>query len=145
MFSKSCQYGLRATIFIAQQSALNHKVGLKAIAKAIHSPEAFTAKILQLLTKNKIITSVKGPYGGFFIENIGLYKVRLSDIVTALDGDKIYTACGLGLEKCSEDNPCPLHTEFSKVREELKHMLQKCTLHHILYTDNKMNNILLRL
>ena len=68
MFSKSCQYGLRASIFIAQQSALykDKKVGLKAVADAINSPEPFTAKILQLLSKNGVVDSTRGPYGGFF-------------------------------------------------------------------------------
>ncbi len=145
MFSKSCQYGLRATIFIAKQSALHNKVGFKAIAKAINSPEAFTAKILQLLTKNNIVTSIKGPYGGFVIERSELNKIRLSDVVMAVDGDRVYTACSLGLERCSENAPCPLHFEFVEVRKRLKHILHENTLHNILYTDDKMNKILLRL
>lgn len=48
MFSKSCEYDLRAVIFIAQQSLLGEKPGLKTVAKEIGSPEAFTGKILQI-------------------------------------------------------------------------------------------------
>ncbi|MET0760542.1 MAG: transcriptional regulator, partial [Flavobacterium sp.] len=47
MFSKTCEYGIRASIFIASQSYQNNRIGLKDIAKKIDSPEAFTAKILQ--------------------------------------------------------------------------------------------------
>ena len=66
MFSKACEYGIRASIFIAEQSLLDKKVSLKDIAKAIDSPEAYTSKILQQLSRNFIINSDKGPTGGFF-------------------------------------------------------------------------------
>jgi Rrf2 family transcriptional regulator, iron-sulfur cluster assembly transcription factor len=47
MFSKATEYALRATIYIAQKSSTEHKIGLEEIAKAIDSPASFTAKILQ--------------------------------------------------------------------------------------------------
>ena len=144
MFSKSCEYGLRATIYIAQQSNLDQKVGLKHIAKAVNSPEAFTAKILQSLTKNNIVTSIKGPYGGFVIEHIKLKKITLSDIVKVLDGDTIYTGCGLGLEQCDANSPCPLHYKFVEIRESLKKMLEDNTLYDILYTDDILNMLWLK-
>jgi Rrf2 family protein len=133
MFSKSCEYGLRATIYVAEQSILNNKVGLKTIAKEIGSPEAFTGKILQILTKNNIITSVKGPYGGFLIDVNQLKEIKLSQIVNALDGDGIYTSCALGLKNCSAKYPCPLHDKFLAIRESLRIMLESNTLHDILY------------
>ena len=68
MFSKACEYGIKATIYIAMQSMQNSRVSLKDIAKEIDSPVAFTAKILQQLARNKIVESVKGPTGGFQIE-----------------------------------------------------------------------------
>ena len=46
MFSKSCKYGIKATLFIAQKSQHDERVSLKEIAAAINSPIAFTAKIL---------------------------------------------------------------------------------------------------
>ncbi|MFN3695149.1 MAG: T9SS type A sorting domain-containing protein [Ignavibacterium sp.] len=67
MFSKSCEYAIKAAIFVAKKSLLNEKVGFIDIAKEIDSPEAFTAKILQKLTKNKIIHSTRGVQGGFYI------------------------------------------------------------------------------
>ena len=77
MFSKSCEYGIRASIYVAKQSMKERKVGQKEIAKAIDSPEAFTAKILQKLTKTNVIRSIKGPNGGFFVETGDLERVKL--------------------------------------------------------------------
>lgn len=136
MFSKSCEYGLRATIFIAESSSSSQRVGLKTIAKAINSPEAFTAKILQILTKNNIVTGIKGPNGGFMIPESRLSEIKLIQIITVLDGDKIFYGCGLGLGQCDENFPCPLHTQFVKVKKDLRIMFESNTLQDILFTDN---------
>ncbi|OEK08451.1 Rrf2 family transcriptional regulator [Flavivirga aquatica] len=128
MFSKSCEYGLRAIIYIAQQSAQDVKVSLSTISEAINSPQAFTAKVLQQLTRNNIVKSIKGPYGGFIIENDKMNSIKLSHVVKILDGDSIYTSCGLGLDKCNDNAPCPLHFKFIEVRNQLKNMLENTTL-----------------
>ncbi|CAL2084944.1 Rrf2 family transcriptional regulator [Tenacibaculum dicentrarchi] len=144
MFSKSCEYGLRAAIYIAEQSSLKKKVGLKEIASAIDSPEPFTGKILQILTKNNIASSLKGPHGGFFIEEVNLKKIKLSNIVSVLDGDTIYTGCALGLKQCDHNSPCPLHIKFIEIRESLKVMLEETTLYDILYSEDKKNTFWLK-
>lgn len=127
MFSKSCEYGLRAVIFIAQQTIKNNKVSLHTISEEINSPQAFTAKVLQQLTRNKIVKSIKGPYGGFIIEKEKM-DTKLSEVVRVLDGDSIYTGCGLGLKQCDDNSPCPLHFKFVEIRDNLRKMLETNTL-----------------
>ena len=124
MFSKACEYGIRASIYIAKKSQKNIRVSLKDVANAIDSPEAYTSKILQQLTKHNIISSEKGPSGGFVMDKHEIEKVKLSTIVFAIDGDSIYTSCGMGLKKCNEKMPCPLHKQFKSIRGELKKMLE---------------------
>ncbi|MCK8521156.1 Rrf2 family transcriptional regulator [Aquimarina sp. D1M17] len=127
MFSKSCEYGLRAIIFIAQQTSQNNKVSLSTISDEINSPQAFTAKVLQQLTKNNLVKSIKGPYGGFVIEEEKM-NTKLSEVVRVLDGDAIYTGCGLGLKQCDANSPCPLHHKFVAIRNDLRHMLENTSL-----------------
>lgn len=131
MFSKACEYAIRATIYITVQSNQGRRVSLKDIAKEINSPEAFTAKILQQLSRNRIIDSVKGPTGGFTIDKKSMLKIKLSQIVSAIDGDSIYEGCGLGLKRCSETHPCPVHDKFKIIRRELKGMLENTSLHEL--------------
>ncbi len=131
MFSKSCEYGIRATIFIASKCCENRKVGLKEIAVAIDSPIAFTAKILQKLTKDKIIHSTKGVNGGFEVFQNDLKSIRLIQIVEAIDGNSVFSGCGLGLENCSETHPCPVHFEFKEIKERLHIMLENMTLEQL--------------
>lgn len=128
MFSKACEYGIKASIFIAINSRKGRRVSPKEIAKEIDSPQAFTAKILQDLVRHNVIKSVKGAYGGFEIDKNDIALIKLTQIVNAIDGDKIYNGCGLGLSTCDENHPCPVHDKFKTVRDELKHMLENTTL-----------------
>ncbi len=128
MFSKSCEYGIKAVVYIAQQSLQKQRVRLNDIAKEIDSPTAFTAKILQLLAKEKIVRSVIGKSGGYEIEPSRLDKITLLNIVNIIDGDGIHNGCGLGLKECNELVPCPIHNDFVKIRADLKQMLNKTTI-----------------
>lgn len=131
MFSKSCEYAIRATIFIASKCCEKRKVGIKEIAIAIDSPIAFTAKILQKLSKNKIVNSTKGVNGGFEISQEKLKQIKLIQIVVAIDGNSVFLGCGLGLGNCSEDHPCPVHYKFKEVKEGLVSMLENTTLEEL--------------
>lgn len=125
MFSKSCEYGIRAVLFIARETLEDRRTNLGAIAHAIDSPEAFTAKILQALVHKKIIKSTKGPAGGFEMDRHSLREMKLSNIIDAIDGDVLFTKCGMGLRDCDSERPCPLHQNFVVVRNALKQMMEQ--------------------
>lgn len=127
MFSKTLEYAIRAMIFIAQKSKTGIRVGIKEIAKAIDAPEHFIAKILQDLSRKGLVQSLKGPTGGFYLEEESSH-CSLADIVKAIDGNKLFTGCGLGLKNCSEIRPCPIHNEFKKVREDIYNMLENARI-----------------
>ena len=138
MFSKTCEYAIRAMIFVAHKSKDGDKVGIKEIAKGIDSPEHFIAKILQDLGKKGLIQSLKGPNGGFFFENESL-NYSIADVVTAIDGNKLFYGCGLGLKECSASKPCPIHYEFKEIRDNIKNMLEAAKLSH--FTDGLTHNL----
>lgn len=131
IFSKACEYGIRATVLIAQHSLNGERVGLKVIAKEIASPEAFTAKILQTLSRNKIVSSIKGPRGGFEIPSVNMENLRLYQIVKAIDGEELMEECGLGLKACNPEKPCPIHHQFKDIRTNLVKMLRETTVHDL--------------
>ena len=122
MFSKTCEYALRALIYITQQTKDGGRIGIKDIAAGIDSPEYFIAKILQDLSRKGFVQSAKGPTGGFYLDNISLNR-SLAEIVKEMDGDKIFSGCALGLKECSETHPCPVHNEFKHIRNNLQKML----------------------
>jgi Rrf2 family protein len=127
MFSKTCEYAIRALIFIAHKSKGGHKTGIKEISAGIDSPAHFIAKILQDLSRRGLVQSMKGPTGGFYLDETCL-DFSLADVVRAVDGNRIFNGCGLGLKECSETHPCPLHHEFLKLRNDMQAMLEKTKL-----------------
>lgn len=127
MFSKSCQYAIRAAIIICKNSREGRKTNVGEIAKKAGVPEQYIAKLLQILSRNNLVLSVKGPGGGFYLDPKGP-KIKLVDLVMAIDGKETFTSCGLGLEKCSEVEPCPLHESFKTIRNKFHQMLETTTL-----------------
>lgn len=119
MFSKACQYGIRAMLHVAHMSQKGEKVGVIAIAKAIDSPEAFTGKIMNQLSKSGLVQSTKGRSGGFWITDDDRKEINIRRIVEVMDGNKIYVGCGIGISECNDRNPCPMHDQYVKVKEEL--------------------------
>ena len=138
MFSKATEYALRATIYIAQKASIEHKLSIKEIAIAIDSPQSFTAKVLQLLTKdNKVVSSSPGPGGGFYISEKAK-KLPVKSILEAMDEEYILTKCVLGLKQCSEIEPCPMHDEYKKIKQQLLQLFQTKTIGNLAEgMDNK--------
>lgn len=124
LLSKTCEYAIRAMIYIAQQSSKGNRVGIKDIAANIESPEYFMAKILQDLSRKGFVQSLKGPNGGFYMDEEHT-RVTLADIVRAIDGDQLFIGCGLGLKECSATHPCPIHHRFGAIRTDIKKMLEE--------------------
>jgi Rrf2 family protein len=127
MFSKACEYAIRAMMFIALKSAKGDKVGIKEVSKGASVPEAFLAKILQDLGRKGLVQSAKGPNGGFYLDET-LKHITVAEIVRAIDGDQLFTECGMGLRNCSEKRPCPLHNEFKSIRKKIQLLLESTTI-----------------
>ncbi len=130
MFTRSCEYALQAVLFIALTSKDGSSVGLKEIAKSQKIPLHFLSKILQNLVKNKILVSVKGPSGGFSLTR-SPSKLKLMKVVEIIDGLDIFDRCGIGLKKCSDKTPCPIHFEYKVVKEKIKSLLNDKTLEEL--------------
>lgn len=131
MFSKATEYALRATIYLAQNSSEDKKIGIRSIAIAINSPESFTAKILQLLTKNnKIIRSSPGPNGGFYITEKAK-KMPARFILRTMGEEEILEKCVLGLKQCSEEKPCPMHSQYKYIKQQLKELFESKTIQEL--------------
>ena len=118
MLFTSCKYALRAAVYLTANTGETSKAGIREIAEEIQANEHTTGKILQLLVREKIISSTKGPHGGFYIPS-NAKPVYLIDIVRVVDGVHFFFECGLGLHKCSERKPCPIHFTYKVSREKL--------------------------
>lgn len=144
MFSKACEHGIKAIIYIATQSMEGKRVKIGEIVEHSGSPIAFTAKVLGALTKHNIVNSQTGPFGGFFIEVQRMKEINVSEIVKAIDGDSLFNGCGMGFNECSNVQPCPMHDKFVKVRSEMKKMLTSTTIHDLALGLKSGKTVLIR-
>jgi len=137
MFSKSTEYALRAVIYIGQKGSKEKKLGIPEIAEAIGSPQQFTAKILQLLTKNsQVVSSVRGPNGGFFLTEAAK-NLPVRAILESTGEENVLTKCVLGLYQCSEVNPCPMHNDYKSIRKQMIKLFETKTIRELAEeTDN---------
>jgi Rrf2 family transcriptional regulator, iron-sulfur cluster assembly transcription factor len=128
MFSKTAEYALRATIFIAQKGSGEQKLGLQEVAESIGAPRSFTAKILQLLTKgNRIISSSRGPNGGFYL-GPSAKKLSIRTVLKVIGEDDVFKKCVLGLKACSELQPCPMHFQYAPIKQQLIRLFESTTI-----------------
>ena len=131
MFSKATEYAMRATILIAQKSSEENKLGIAEIAKGINSPKSFTAKILQKLTAgSKIISSVRGPNGGFYMTAVAK-NLPVRAILEVMEEEEVFGKCVLGLKKCSEAKPCPLHADYQSIKLQLIRLFNTKTIQNL--------------
>lgn len=131
MLSNSCRYGIRAVIYLANQPSRSGLTGIKQISNDLKLPSPFLAKILQELVKNKILFSNKGPHGGFSLLK-DPKKIRLIEIVKAIDGDEFFKNCVMHSGPCggkrNHKKFCPLHNDYEKIRQELIVLFRKRTI-----------------
>ena len=144
MFGKTTEYAIRALVYIFIQNQEGKRPGFKEISKKIDSPEQFTAKVLQNLARAQLISSMKGRGGGFFFEQ-SASPLTIYDVIRVMEGEKFFSKCGFGLKRCDGENPCPLHDDYSLVREDFSRLVRKATIQSLAQKINEQKAVLSRL
>lgn len=144
MLSNTCQYAIRAVIYIGMNTH-EGRIGIKKVAEGLNLPAPYLGKIVQTLSKNKILESRKGPSGGIKLakkpDSISLY-----DIVNLIDGRELFYDCLIGLKICI-NNPeladsCPFNKGSHSVREDLKTLFQNFTISQFIDEAGELDEIL---
>lgn len=135
MLSNTCKYAIRSLIYLANFSTSTTKIGIKKISGDLQIPSPFLGKILQSLAREKILSSTKGPHGGFSLGRKP-EEISLFDIVVHVDGEDYFNSCIIRLEPCScyaeEITTCPVHKRFSNLRGDLIAFYQDTSLADII-------------
>lgn len=124
MLSYTSKTAIKAVIYLSSKSILGEKAGIKEIAEHIHASEHTVGKILQTLARQGLINSLKGPSGGFFINEMQQDQ-PISTIIESIEGDQVFKECGLGLSKCSALHPCPIHDEYKIARDLIEKLFRE--------------------
>ncbi len=121
LFSRQCEYALQATTYLALKP-VGQMTSIKELTKRLAIPYHFLGKILQDLTYKGLLTSQKGPTGGFALA-MPASDITLFHIIDAVDGSGFMSECVMGFPECSGKNPCAVHEKWGGLRDEIYSML----------------------
>jgi len=109
------------------------KVSASEVAKKEHLPQAITYKVLNSLLKSKLIGSMRGVNGGYYLK-CDLSNTTLYDICVALGEDMSITECVREGYDCINNRcgECILNKEFNRIQSSLNRELQTTTLDKLL-------------
>lgn len=137
LLSKSCVYGLRASLYLASDQDGDY-ISISKLSDKLDISFHFLTKILQELTAADLLESLKGPKGGVRLTKSGR-EISLYEIVVAIDGADLFTQCVLGLPGCGVEKPCPMHEMWASTRGEIQEMLVTTNLSEMARKGKKGN------
>jgi Rrf2 family protein len=113
MVSLTADYALRAMLLLARPETTR---ALRAddIADATGAPRNYMAKVLNAVAKAGLITSARGPAGGFTLA-VPANDVTLGRVVELFDAEPLNPRCMLGSGPCDHDHPCRVHEAWQAV------------------------------
>ena len=117
MLNQTCKTAIKAVIYLAGVKS-GDKAGIKEFSSAIGASEHTVGKTLQRLAKHNVINSMKGPAGGFFMDEDQLDQ-PVYNIVETIEGKRIFRECGLGFRASRPQSPNRCK-ENEPLTEELK-------------------------
>lgn len=126
LLSKSCEYGLRAALYLASLDQ-NGFVPIREISDRLDISFSFLTKIFQKLTQAGLMHSFRGPNGGVAFTRPP-EAISLIDVIQAIDGPDLFRECVLGLPGCGNLRPCPLHEQWMIERNRLTTLFAATTL-----------------
>lgn len=136
MFNKETEYAIRGLVYIQTQNQHQLRPGIDEIAREIDAPRFFTAKILQRLVKQGFLTSQKGKGGGFQLPPEKSDRT-LKEVIVSIEGDRLFTGCGLGLAHCDCENPCALHDHYAGIRASIDNLVSTQTIRSLAEKNQK--------
>lgn len=109
-------------------------VQLDEIASELAIPRHFLGKVMKKLVKGGVLSSLKGPYGGFCTNEITM-ETTLLKLVDLTGEPEEFTSCVLRLRKCNAENPCPMHHQIESLRDQWQTLLMSTTVGDLLRKD----------
>ena len=105
-------------------------VTLAAISERQKISLSYLEQLFGKLRRNKIVESVRGPGGGYYLARPG-NSISIAEIVIAVDEPLDATKCG-GKGNCNgENHPCITHELWMGLNESILDYLQAVTLQHL--------------
>ena len=130
LYSKGCEHTIRALLFFVPDDGKKN-CAAKEVCEKAKIPEPSTRKIFQSLVQGGFLKAITGPGGGYALRR-SPDKINVLSLIKAVDGKNTFEGCVMGLSACRQNNPCPLHQTWRKVKKILLQELKSTTLQDLI-------------
>ena len=100
---------------------------LRDIAAAAGVSPSFLAKIFQKLSRANILITSRGTVRGYALAHHPK-SIKMADVFTAVEGSDIFNHCIFWSDRCADRSPCPMHSEWMRMRKTIVELLGRTTL-----------------
>ena len=127
--SKKTDYALIALKDLAS-SPPGTSSSAREIAARYDIPVEFMAKVLQRLKKHELLASHQGTHGGYLLGRPAA-EISVADVIQAIDGPVIITACSDANETCDQYSKCNVRDPLWRLKDRLVEALTSFTIHEL--------------
>lgn len=124
MISQTAEYALRAIVYLADQRGSPRTTA--QIAEVTQVPPGYLAKVMQSLSRTRLVHSQRGLNGGFTLTRDPA-TLPMLEIIAAVDPIRRFQECPLGLETHHEDL-CLLHRTLEEAAQMLENKFSETSV-----------------
>jgi Rrf2 family protein len=130
--SQTSEHALRAVLYLAQKS-LDRRVPADEIARALDAPANYLSKTLNVLVKQGLLGSVRGPHGGYWLR-VPAESITVARLIRIFDTPRTNGVCLMGGRQCRDETPCAAHLRWKAVANDIR-ALERTSIAHLLGDD----------
>lgn len=124
LLTRNTDYGIRALCFLARKKRV---VSVPELVATLKIPRPFLRKILQTLTKGRLIKSYKGIGGGFSLA-IPAERLYIVEVARVFQGPINLNECFFKKRLCPGRKTCPLKRKIDRIEKHVISELGKITI-----------------
>jgi len=122
--SKLTDYATAVVLFLQKDNELQSS---ELIAQAVGLEIPTVSKVLKLLTKAQILSSIRGANGGYQLAQ-DIASISLYDVITAIEGNTAITECTKTDSLCLQEQDCDTRSGWQQVNNDIKNILLTMTI-----------------
>ena len=122
-YGKTAQNAIAAMSYLAERYEEPHScISSQEIALTRNLAKSLVAKIMTQLSRGNLVNGSPGPKGGYWLSRAP-EEISLFEIITLFETPEEMVFCPFGRDYCGNNDPCPLHDQFSKMDEQVSEFL----------------------
>ena len=132
LITRNTDYAMRALCYIAKQG--RGSVSATEMVAALKIPRPFLRKILQTLSSEGLLRSVKGQGGGFSLA-LPAEKVLLTDLIKIFQNTIQLNECVFKKRLCPNRSTCVLKKEIDSIEQDVLKRLHGISIASLIAGD----------